>query len=643
MAITLLIICFIAVFLNTGILLSFATGLKETFVCSALIFSFLIVFVTECLSVFNLLIYNYLFLTWGLIAMFNMWYLFTKKIQVQAFIKIIKSRAGLIIAGLDGFQKILLSAVIIILLLVFVQGIIYPPNNWDSMIYHMARVASWVSHKSVADYPTPVFYQLYQPPFAEFSILNFDMLGRSDIFSNSVQFCFLLFSLVVIVSLVKTLGLGRSYQIIAFVVGATIPEVVLQASSTQNDIVVSFFILAGYYFAFKIIKGEPGFKNFLFLGLASGLAFFTKATAYIYLAPLLPIFGIWIIIALVKTKNIKPLYYSLMVLLIAGSINAMHYYCNYQLTTNILGARTTDLNGGVNEKMSPILLLSSIEKNAGLQIGVLGSVKPAEFANKVLYKLNAVEGVDINNPATSFAGAKYSVPIGKANHEDYAANLLHFVFAIAAFILVCVYWIKNKPSLLVKLLLLSVFLQVILFCAYLKWQPWGSRLQVPVFMMSVVLICYAASIYNGFKKQLNPLMAVLLLYAFMLVFRNATRPLLSSEIKENRYEKYFENRPYLYPEYQSVVVSIHRLNYKNIGLITGANDWIYSLFTNCFSQQLNPVYLDVKNISNTIPNTINTVDCIVSTNVNQAFIDYNGKRFYEQGGKNVYIYFYISH
>src|SRR5580765_7656827 len=41
------------------------------------------------------------------------------------------------------------------------------PTTWDSMSYHLARVAHWAQNHTVAFYPTHIVRQLYQPPWAE--------------------------------------------------------------------------------------------------------------------------------------------------------------------------------------------------------------------------------------------------------------------------------------------------------------------------------------------------------------------------------------------------------------------------------------------------------------------------------------------
>ncbi|MHB9140228.1 MAG: hypothetical protein ACYC4Q_12560 [Victivallaceae bacterium] len=86
------------------------------------------------------------------------------------------------------------AAVILIALILIITlftALAYPPTNYDSMTYHMARVANWISNQNVAFYPALNPRQNYQPPLAEYTILFLQILTGSDIFANCVQwFCF---------------------------------------------------------------------------------------------------------------------------------------------------------------------------------------------------------------------------------------------------------------------------------------------------------------------------------------------------------------------------------------------------------------------------------------------------------------------
>ena len=80
-----------------------------------------------------------------------------------------------------SFLKVTLYATIAFMLVTtFASAILYPPNNWDSMTYHMARVTNWISNKSVAFYPTSITRQNYQMPLAEFAMMHVQLLtGRA--------------------------------------------------------------------------------------------------------------------------------------------------------------------------------------------------------------------------------------------------------------------------------------------------------------------------------------------------------------------------------------------------------------------------------------------------------------------------------
>ncbi|WP_428328055.1 ArnT family glycosyltransferase [Mucilaginibacter sp.] len=637
MAIALLFICFLSIFIGLGILSHPASSKKEILLKAVLLFSVILVGITEALSLFKALDFQSIFITWGIVTALVMLYLFLHKEKAVDFSKSALDAISKSLTGLKLFEKILLALLALLLLLIFTQGVLYPPNNWDSMTYHMARISSWVSHRSVAHYPTHIIRQIYQPPFAEYVITHFDILNSSDLFSNSVQFFFLLFTLVSTALIVEDWGLGRPYKIMAIVLAATIPEVVLQASSTQNDIVVSFFIVATWYFAIKAVKGcKP--SDYLFLGAAIGLALLTKGTAYLFLAPILLLCGITLLISLVKTKNFNYLWFSLITVFIAVSINTGHYYRNYKLTGSPLGVDKQESQTYSNQKMSPALLLSGMVKNSGLHMSLMYAKPIAANTSKIIYKLHNAAGIDINDPAVNYRNNIFDVKNGITD-EDSAPNMLHYLLLLAAVIII-IAAAKKAYAAGVFPFFIIVVLQIIVFCLYLKWQPWNSRLHTPIFLIAVPLICYAFSIHKTFRKIGYIIAPVVLIYALLVSLHNDKRPYSNEITGTTRFQKYFKGNAPAYPEYSTVMNAMSRYNCKNIGLILGVDDWEYPLFNDCFSRQINPVYIKVDNLTKDLPQNSATVDCIVSTGPPSPFIDFNGKRFYNQTLKNKKIGFY---
>jgi hypothetical protein len=289
MALIVLIISYILILLTIGTYYKFKLKYFELIIITTLIFSFILLMITEITSFFRVLNYSYLLYSWCLISSICIVYLYGKKNHFFIFLKFHNQTLHEMLKELNKIELSLFYSSCFLLILTFIQGLLYPPNNWDSMTYHLARIPHWISQQSVEHYQTHIVRQLYQLPFSEFILLNINVLSKSDLFSNSIQLFYLIFSIVAIVTIVDLLGFNRKFKFIAIILSLSIPELMLQASSTQNDIILSFFILASFYFAVKSIR-EVNIFNFFYLGLSIGLAILTKGTAYIYLAPLVIIF-----------------------------------------------------------------------------------------------------------------------------------------------------------------------------------------------------------------------------------------------------------------------------------------------------------------------------------------------------------------
>lgn len=635
MAIGILLVCFISLFCSLSIL-KISGNRKKVLLATVLIFSALLVFCTELASVLVCLNRNFILCFWCIVSVANLLYIILNSGKLKLIIKETQSAVFKSLTALTIFEKVALALSAAILLLVFVQALLYPPNNWDSMTYHMARITSWISHQSVAHYPTHIIRQLYQPPFAEYVVMHVGLLNQGDFFANTVQFFFFLFTLIPILLIIEEFGLGRKYKIIGVVTCVTIPEGLLQASSTQNDIVVSFFVISAFYLCIRVIKGGR-FMDYLFLGLCIGLGALTKGTAYLYFAPILFVFAVNVIILFFKTFNYNYIWFSLITILVFAAVNSGHYDRNYKLTGNVLGIDQQESKFYSNQTMSPVLLCSNLVKNAGLHINFMYLNGVANFSNSFIYQLHSWAGLDINRPGINYRDIKYTTQ-NASTSEDSAPNMIHFVL-IAICAVVLLWHLINHNQRFVTGLLLIVSLQILLFCLYLKWQPWHSRLHLTFFLMWIPLLCYTFSIKKFTLKLFYCLTPFLFAYAVLIVLHNTNRP-YTNKIAQSRYQKYFINRPAAYDEYAAVRAKIEQANYTNIGLMLGIDDWEYPLFDDCFSKNRSPVYLQIDNLSKTLPQSQVMPDCIVSTNTNKPFIIFKGRRFDNQDTQNTIIHLY---
>jgi hypothetical protein len=310
-------------------------NLTELVVCTTLVFSVTVVCVTEILNLFNCINLLNIALFWSVISIVLLYFLIKKKNRTLDAIKILNVKIYTSFISLKIYKKGILFFMVFFLLLLLLQGLIYPPNNWDSLTYHMSRIMYWLGNENLNHFPTHILRHLYQPPFAEYIIMHVNVLQGNDYFSNSIQLLFLVFSLFPLNEILNYLKVNKTAKLLSFLFCITIPSVILQATTTKNDIVCAFFILTSIMFLYKSYK-EPSIWNYFFLGLSIGLGMLTKGTFYLFIFPALLIFLFFIVKQLLYEKKFKPILYGSLSIFMLLLINVGHFSRNYSINNHIL-------------------------------------------------------------------------------------------------------------------------------------------------------------------------------------------------------------------------------------------------------------------------------------------------------------------
>ena len=158
-------------------------------------------------------------------------------------------------------------------------------------------------------------------------------------------------------------------------------------------------------------------------------------------------------------------------------------------------------------------------------------------------------------------------------HEDIAGNPLHLLLILYALVAVCASGaLRRGPVLLYAGVLVVGFL---LFCLVLKWQPWHSRLHLPLFVLWAPAVSIALS--QGWSRRIGQgAAAVLLVVALVLIGYNETRPLYGprSIFFTERADQYFATRPFG-ADYRAAIRYLNAQPHRHIGLVLGANAWEY--------------------------------------------------------------------
>jgi hypothetical protein len=154
-----------------------------------------------------------------------------------------------------------------------------PPNNWDSLAYHLPRAAAWAQHRGYFWIPNSPYDPINEfQPLAEQQILFGMAATGSTALVALPQFVAELAILVAVYGLSRRLGFDVRPAVCASCLLATFSLVVLQATTEQNDLVAASFPVIA---ACLLISGST--LELVLAGAAVGLGVGAKLTTLLVL------------------------------------------------------------------------------------------------------------------------------------------------------------------------------------------------------------------------------------------------------------------------------------------------------------------------------------------------------------------------
>ena len=447
-------------------------GFRKAVLAAAVAGGVFVTLLTEILSLFGALTPRGVALGWGMAL-----------VAVGAFLARRHRRSGAgpglgaRLARVRGLDLAMAAWMALVMALTGAIALSAVPSTYDSMTYHLARVAHWAQAGSVTFYPTHVIRQLYQPPWAEYAVLHLYLLARGDRLANLVQWGAMVASVLGVSVIARQLGAGARGQLVAAFACATIPMGVLQASTTQNDYAVALWLVC-LVSSLLALDSAPGLGPTVAAGASLGLALLTKGTGYVYAAPF--------VIALVLAGRGRPLSrkigQGLAIGLCALALNAPHYARNAELFRSPLGPGGEGEFRYANEALSPAILASNVIRNVGLHAGTPWTAVNAGVG-RAIEAAHALMGIAVNDPRATWPTTRFEVGAPTAS-EDLASNGLHLLLIAVALAAALSLRAGRRVAAFAGCLVAAFAL----FCLALRWQPWHSRLHLPLFVLGSALV-----------------------------------------------------------------------------------------------------------------------------------------------------------
>ncbi|MBN2148976.1 MAG: DUF2142 domain-containing protein [Anaerolineales bacterium] len=468
--------------------------------------------------------------------------------------------------------------------LLFVLGVtalvawLAPPQTWDSLTYHMSRVAHWAQARQVWHYPTGMEIQNSMPPGAEMIVLHTYVLANGDRLVNFVQWTAMLICLVGVARIAKQLGVPPSGQLLAAVLVAALPMGIVQASSTMTDYVLSCWLICAGSEVLNLRDKEQRLgQAIVFANLAAGLALLTKPIAVPYL---LPLAGLALVLLLRRMRPLQLVGWSALSLALVLALSAGHLLRNIITYGNpISNQERIDMQG--NQLRTIPGMLSNALRNAGLHLGT-----PKQAVNEWIYNcvldIHQWMNVDINDPRTTLHG-EYNPIGGFATHEDVVGNLLHTALIGLTFCAVLAGGKRLGGMAVVYMLL--VIAGFFLFSMIFKWQIFGTRYHTPFFVLFAPLIAYAA-VRSLPANAARALGMITVAAAWLWLFSINSRPLVPIEgrsyvgsiLHTPRQELYFANASHLEAPFTQMSKIIQEADCRKVGIMLSGSNAEYLLW-----------------------------------------------------------------
>ncbi len=537
-------------------------GWRSSFLVAAVTWGVFLSLVTEILSLVFLIDLWPLVIVWSLFSLGLVFLLVRRGFSIHEAWTDLQGKIKFLMD--DRFNTFLLICLIIILGVIGVIAFVAAPNTWDSMVYHLGRIIHWIQNKSIAFYPTSIIHQLFLNPWSEYAILHLQILSMGDHFANFIQWFAMAGSIIGVTLIAKELNASKRGLLLAAIMCAVIPSAILQATSTQNDLAASFWLVCFVYFILRLIR-EPKILFALIAGCALGLAILTKATAYIVAFP----FVGWAIISLLRPFKGQKLIWIALVAMIAFGINFGQYYRNYDLFGSPLSPKEDPKDSiYVNEIITIPSVLSNLSRNFALHIGTRSSIINRNLERSVVF-LHKTIRISPDDPRISFPKTEFHI------QWMMDANFLHVL--IIPFCAILYLFLKPRDK-VTGVYILALLIGFVLYSGYLKWQPWGGRLQLPFFVLSTAFIGAILARIN--KEKFINLGVVLIIFSMIpWVFENTSRPFLGKYniFNISRADQYFTEYPFK-QSYLEAVEVLQKRGCENIGLILGGYSWEYPLW-----------------------------------------------------------------
>ena len=473
------------------------------------------------------------------------------------------------------------APIIMVLIILLVTALFAPPNNWDSMTYHLPRIENWLQNNSVFGLVSQIDRQIWSPKWTHMLFLLPASLSSSDHILNLLQFTSLIIILTLLFNFARSLHLTYLQALLPVYLVLAFPTFLLESVTTQNDVISALIVLVSVLSFLNLLHEPKSMYSKLRFSAALALCCGAKGTTLI----LVPILSILAIYFLSKKGDLTKSF--IIVTFPSILLNGQNWFENYRLYKSPLSPKFAPEIDPLITDLNPFSFVSNIIRLFTSNLLLI----PQNFNESIVSLSNGVQEflrLDPNNPGNTWSGG-FNPIIGL--HEDFAASPILVGLVTYSIFITFLHWRnKGEQTSDTRYLLTVSFFYLAATIYLLRWQPWINRLLLPTYLLMVVALVpiikekfnnterYSKKVFSAF------VVALMFLYSSIFTLFTTDRPLLPIGSRTNTIfnltdsQLRFINQPWIESDYINAIQKIKDSGARTIYLNLGSNSWEYPLW-----------------------------------------------------------------
>lgn len=471
-----------------------------------------------------------------------------------------------------------------VFLLTAILAIVTVPYNWDSMTYHLPRVAYWAENHSVAHYATTIYRQVGNPPLHEFISLDvYLLMGKKDYLLNCIQCGAFLTNAWMVCEIAKKLGCSAKASKVGMLLYCSTPIAFAEALTTQNDNLACLFLLFFVYELLdflqrdrKIADSRENYGKCMRLAACVGLGYLTKPTVSMGMAVLAVVL---LVMCILRRDSVKTLVKLVLVTLPIMAILILPETFRNMDTYDAVYPSSTGASQLVSTLDPGYLFINGVKNyiynfpNIYVENGNTFLEKGVNFLARKLH-------VDINAECISEGGGQFQLRSATSYGHDTAVNATLLIFFTIS-LLWCLY--RRRVKGLPKVYSYCTALLFICLCVFMRWNPYVTRYMLPYLALMCPMVAVWCEDMSLHAK--SPLLreSALSVVGWMGILGLITMFSYHGEVVKEQHmrrpEGYFTNRygAELSDEYRQVCNAVVDNNDKYIGLLLNGDAYEYPM------------------------------------------------------------------